>query len=165
MIGNDVIDLNLAAIQSNWQRKGFMDRIFTASEQQFIFSSANPETMVWLLWSMKEAAYKIYNRTTAIRGFFPHRLVCGNIASNGAGFTGEVNIDDSTYYCRTSLQQNQLHTVAVMRESDFAKVFSVQDTEVQKDVSGLPFINVDGINVPVSKSHHGNYERVVAVID
>lgn len=163
MIGNDVIDLNLAAIQSNWQRKGFMDRIFTASEHQFIFSSTNPETMVWLLWSMKESAYKIYNRTTAIRGFFPHRLVCDNIAANGAGFTGEVNIDGFAYYCRTSLLENQLHTVAVLQESDFKKVFSVQDVEVQKDVSGLPFINVDGINVPVSKSHHGVFLKIVAI--
>ena len=33
MIGNDIVDLNLAKTQSNWQRKGFLERQFTKKEQ------------------------------------------------------------------------------------------------------------------------------------
>jgi hypothetical protein len=32
--------------------------------------------MVWNLWSRKEAAYKIYNRETGIRGYFPLQIAC-----------------------------------------------------------------------------------------
>jgi hypothetical protein len=39
-------------------------------------SAENPNTMVWNLWSRKEAAYKIYNRATGIRGYFPLNLEC-----------------------------------------------------------------------------------------
>ena len=31
-IGNDIIDLKLAKTQSNWQRKGFLEKQFTQKE-------------------------------------------------------------------------------------------------------------------------------------
>ena len=42
MIGNDIVDLQLAKKQSNWQRKGFLDKQFTVSEQEEIARSKNP---------------------------------------------------------------------------------------------------------------------------
>jgi phosphopantetheinyl transferase (holo-ACP synthase) len=74
MIGNDIVDLALARKESNWQRKGFLDKIFTKKEQLQIVTAQNPETMVWNLWSRKEAVYKIYNRETGIRAFIPLEL-------------------------------------------------------------------------------------------
>ena len=62
MIGNDIVDLVQARFQSNWKRKGFVQKIFTQKEQELIFSSKNPENMVWNLWTRKESAYKIFNR-------------------------------------------------------------------------------------------------------
>ncbi len=46
MIGNDIVDLVQARFQSNWKRKGFVQKIFTQKEQELIFSSKNPENMV-----------------------------------------------------------------------------------------------------------------------
>ena len=46
MIGNDIVDLVQARLQSNWKRKGFVEKIFTQKEQELIFSSQNPENMV-----------------------------------------------------------------------------------------------------------------------
>ncbi|MGB7841855.1 MAG: 4'-phosphopantetheinyl transferase superfamily protein, partial [Salinimicrobium sp.] len=62
MIGNDVVDLQLASRQSNWRRKGFLEKVFSAEEQQQIIASARPDRLVWLFWSMKEAAYKAHQR-------------------------------------------------------------------------------------------------------
>ena len=39
MIGNDIIDLSLAAIQSNWQRAGFLEKQFTKKEREYILNS------------------------------------------------------------------------------------------------------------------------------
>ena len=47
MIGNDVVDLALAKIESNWQRKGFLNKIFTENEKILIQKSKNQELMVW----------------------------------------------------------------------------------------------------------------------
>ena len=76
MIGNDIVDLKLASVESNWRRPNFITKIFTVSEQNFIARSKNPELEVWKLWSRKEAAYKIYNRETGMRGYFPWKLEC-----------------------------------------------------------------------------------------
>jgi phosphopantetheinyl transferase (holo-ACP synthase) len=76
MIGNDIVDLELAHKESNWKRNGFLDKIFTQNEQLLILNAKNPEVMVWNLWSRKEAAYKIYNRKTQIREYIPLQLEC-----------------------------------------------------------------------------------------
>ena len=38
MIGNDIVDLKLAKNQSNWQRKGFLEKQFTEEEQKTILT-------------------------------------------------------------------------------------------------------------------------------
>ncbi len=42
MIGNDLIDIQLAKSQSNWQRKGFLEKQFADTEIVEILSSENP---------------------------------------------------------------------------------------------------------------------------
>ncbi len=76
MIGNDVVDLQLAKTQSNWQRKGFLEKQFTEEEQQTILNSENPFLQVWLFWSMKEAAYKCYVQEHQKRFFAPKKFKC-----------------------------------------------------------------------------------------
>ena len=47
MVGNDIIDIQLATLQSNWQRPRYLDKLFTTSEQELIRSSDNATRMVW----------------------------------------------------------------------------------------------------------------------
>lgn len=76
MIGNDIIDLVQSRKESNWRRRGFVSKLFDEQEQLLIVNSPDPEIVVWLLWSMKEAAYKIWNRQTGIRKYIPLKLRC-----------------------------------------------------------------------------------------
>ena len=76
MIGNDIIDLSLAKTESNWQRKGFLKKLFSNDEQQLILEASNSFEMVWRLWSMKEAAYKIYTQQHIVRFFAPKKFEC-----------------------------------------------------------------------------------------
>ena len=46
MIGNDIVDLALAKKESNWKRKGYLDKIFTVSEQLLLQKSTNQELAV-----------------------------------------------------------------------------------------------------------------------
>ena len=41
MIGNDIIDLSAAKLESNWQRRGFLEKQFTKNEQRQILSAQN----------------------------------------------------------------------------------------------------------------------------
>ena len=102
MIGNDVIDLALAQKESNWKRKGFLDKIFTQKEQLLISNSQNPELMVWNLWSRKEAAYKIYNRQTQNRAYIPKQLECYDLKEKHGIIYGKV-IYYANFTCNHSL--------------------------------------------------------------
>jgi phosphopantetheinyl transferase (holo-ACP synthase) len=81
LIGNDIIDLQTAAAESNWRRPGYLGKIFTPQEQDWIFQSPDPDITVWYLWSAKEAVYKIVNRTTNERKYAPLAYVCTDIGT------------------------------------------------------------------------------------
>jgi phosphopantetheinyl transferase (holo-ACP synthase) len=74
VIGNDIVDLALARKESNWKRPGYLNKIFTTKEQLLISSAENPNTMVWNLWSRKEAAYKIIIEQREYEDTFKFRM-------------------------------------------------------------------------------------------
>ena len=160
MIGNDIVDLKLAKTESNWQRKGFLNKIFTENEQIIIQNSNNQENMVWNLWSRKEAGYKIYNRQTEIRSFNPIQFECVDIDSK----IGLVVFKNKRYFTKTKISKKFIHTIAVLNISDFKmiKILKKPIQIIKKD--NIPFYFNDKLNAlfPLSKSHHGNFEKIVA---
>lgn len=160
MIGNDVVDILQARIESNLNRKGFMQKLFTKEEQEIIAQSNNPEEMTWRLWSMKEAAYKIYNRETGIRAFMPLSLQC----SIEDTIHGKVSCNGNTYFTETSITENSIHTVAVCNADDFRLIYEPETAMVEKDDTGLPYAKSgNGLLYPASISHHGRALKIVAL--
>ncbi|WP_339920202.1 4'-phosphopantetheinyl transferase superfamily protein [uncultured Flavobacterium sp.] len=161
MIGNDIVDLALARKESNWKRPGYLDKIFTQNEQLLIATAEHPDIMVWNLWSRKEAAYKIYNRATGVRGYFPLNLVCVYENTN----SGSVLCNGYTYYTKTEIVKDKIHTVAVTDKMDFEMVLEL-DTEIKMvKKKGIPFLVEEKTNSlkPVSLSHHGRYSVLVGL--
>ncbi len=74
MIGNDIVDLQFARKESNWQRPRFLEKIFTEEERHFIHTANDKEVAVWLLWSGKESVYKIIARLEKRRFFAPKKI-------------------------------------------------------------------------------------------
>jgi len=81
MIGNDIVDLDLAAQESNIRRRGFVDKLFLLHEKQIIENAIQQAPMLWLLWSCKEAVYKIVHRATHERKFAPQQFACYLLSS------------------------------------------------------------------------------------
>lgn len=168
MIGNDIIDLDTAEKESHWRRKGYVQKIFTEAEQQLILDSAAASTMVWILWSMKEAAYKIYNRQTGTRSYIPLKLICSDLEIMSTGVFGKVSCEGSLYYTKTEITNRYIHTSAVADSRIFKDLVLIlhegEDAEkrpdaILKDPFGLPFL-VDKNNsemLPMSISHHGQF--------
>ena len=159
MIGNDVIDLTTANLESNWQRSGFLNKIFTQQEQVLIDSSNHPNQILWRLWSMKEAAYKIWNRETGIRIYNPKQFEC---SFDGSVF-GKVQYKSSMYYTQTNCEQDKIHTIAVTDFTLFTTVVTLTKNHHIFKKGILPFITdfKTGLDIPVSVSHHGKYWEAV----
>ena len=163
MIGNDVIDLAQSRIESNWQRKGFIEKLFIAEEQQYIKDYDKPETMVWLLWSMKEAAYKIYNRQTKIREFSPKKLSCSLDFINCNLALGKVICNENRYYTKSIFSLESIHTIAVNNFKNINNVVEMDSKEMIKDENGIPYLKTVQSVQDISISHHGRFEKSVTI--
>lgn len=114
MIGNDVVDLKEAAFQTNWRRVGFMAKVFGAGEQQAIEKAVDKDVFVWLLWSMKEAAYKAHQRIFNLSrqvNWLDYECSVQQLNINGA--SGLVYIGDKSYHTSTVISSDFVHTHAV----------------------------------------------------
>ncbi|MFD2915281.1 4'-phosphopantetheinyl transferase superfamily protein [Psychroserpens luteus] len=187
MIGNDIVDLKYSA--SNWKRPRFLDKVFTQNEQALIFSSENKHETLWLLWSMKEAAYKIHVQQFGERFFNPKRLVCELISED----KGLIRIDDNNYFTTSAITENYVHTIATLSasttnmnsvfkaeiashhiQSDIlkkallksiskTKQLPLQDLEIKKTTIGVPELFCDDSKLPMSFSltHCGRFSGFV----
>ncbi len=153
MIGNDIVDLAKAKRESNWQRKGFLDKLFTEKEQELILTSENPELKVWNLWSRKEAAYKIYNRQTGERFFNPKCFVCER---------DEVVFGNHKYFTQTQITPEFIYTIAVTSRDRFESIQHLESRDAVQKKNGIPnwFDLVEGKLHPASITHHGRFARI-----
>lgn len=186
MTGNDIVDIQVAAAENNWRRKGFLEKIFTQREQQYIYNAAIPDSMVWRLWTMKESAYKIYTRQYGGRFFAPQKISC-TISSDT---TGVVSINSICYQTITITAWDHIYTIARTEGTESTAFinacFSLPETDhinpqqfiykkiieryhsltgqlkknlsVYKDKNGIPFLNCSSnLQIPVSITHHGHF--------
>lgn len=154
MIGNDIVDLELAAVESNWKRKGFLEKIFTTHERFLIQSAKDAEIMVWLLWTMKEAAYKAATDKSKIKLFVPCSLDCNNLILHEDTATGNVIYEGAAYYCGSSLTTTYIHTISAAQPDVLSQV-KLEISDYNKSDSSYRDSN------PASVSHHGRYLALI----
>ncbi|WP_438712026.1 4'-phosphopantetheinyl transferase family protein [Aquimarina muelleri] len=180
MIGNDIVDLQVAKVQSNWQRRGWLQKICTSAEQKDILSSKNPEMLVWKYWSMKEATYKAHQRHFKLSPVF-------NPKSFECTLGGKVYVDSFVYKTNTEIQNKYIYTIAMISNKDcFSSIYeNIVDISskvkkilcqklnipisliyLEKDNNGVPTIRIDQKTtpIPISITHHGQYSAFVALI-
>jgi phosphopantetheinyl transferase (holo-ACP synthase) len=183
MIGNDIVDLKYSAI--NWKRPRFLDKVFTQSEQALIFYSKKKHETLWLLWSMKEAAYKAHMQQFGERFFNPKRLVCVLISED----RGVVKIDGHSYFTSSMFTKDYVYTIAKLSatKTTLSSVFKadivlqhtqsnvikkalltsisktkqlpLQGLEIKKTVIGIPQVFCDDskLSISFSLTHCGRF--------
>lgn len=174
MVGNDIVDLNEAQNASNWQRPRFLDKLFTEKEQVYIKNTRSPFLMVWRLWSMKEASYKLYTQINSGRFYNPRGFEC-TIDKN----YGTVKFRDFLCNVETKTTSNYIISEARLEEQNFnseiVKFTTTNEKNQSKelkskllDTVGNEFhLTRNHFNIPtlsdgkehfnVSLTHHGNY--------
>ena len=157
MIGNDVVDLKLAKIESNWKRNGYLNKIFTDVEQSFILKSSIPDKAVWSLWTRKEAVYKILLQQGFEKGFYTKKIEC----LDEENACGTVVFNSKTYYTKTIISDNYIHSIAVVNDLNLQKVVAVIWDENCFTTNRIPYQIELNIIHNISKSHHGRFEKIV----
>jgi phosphopantetheinyl transferase (holo-ACP synthase) len=178
VIGNDIVDLHLAEHESNIHRHGFRDKLFLPHEKDMIEKAAYPATMLWLLWSCKEAVYKIIHRNTRERKFAPQQFAGYLSQYRDTAAAGTVIYQQQIYYFQSRRIGSCIHTHAAVSLSllqeatiftryhftpDYLQDILAAAERFYKDEDGIPFIHdrYTGESRPVSVSHHGKYVGVV----
>ena len=157
MIGNDIVDLALAKKESNWKRKGYLDKIFTVSEQLLIQKSTNQELAIWNLWSRKEAVYKIILQKGGKRGYYPIKIECLDLNLEN----GMVQFENQIFYTKTIATEEWIYSLAVEYEKDFRNIKTLDSSYLLFKVDGIPFISINNEVKNASKTHHGKFEKIV----
>ncbi len=185
MVGNDIVDLKQAALENNWQRKGFLNKVFTEKEKRYIQNSKDPFLMVWQLWSMKESAYKINVQQYQYRFFNPKKIECTLLDNEEA----LVKINDACYTTFSTINIAFIYTVAALKNADKiqSKYFKIDNSDyieqhqtcktklkeavsqsyniknesvkIEKSILGIPKLYKNGkaLEMACSITHHGNY--------
>lgn len=156
MIGNDVIDLELAKKESNWKRKGFLNKLFTSFEQELIAKATNQEEMVWMLWSIKESVYKAYQRINYNEGFYPIQI---KILEINAKNESVIQLFGTLFYGKTTSNFDFIKTNVVLNKVDFERIEVLNTSEYKKNENGLP-LSLNS-NKPISVSHHGRFKEII----
>ena len=108
MTGNDVVDLDLASKKQPWKNHRFLDKVFTVHEQSLIANADEQAQILWLLWSMKESAYKIHVRHAKETFFMPHMINCQMHSLT----EGEAEISGIMYQTQSQLSAKYIYTTA-----------------------------------------------------
>lgn len=181
MVGNDIVDLSLAD-KDAWNRPRYLNKVCTPSEQLLLADAEDPGILYWVLWSMKESAYKLHFRKYLNRALNPIRFAC---SFEGAS-EGRVEIANEIYQTHSIVNHDFVHTISSNTKSEvitkevsadaskevrketiqsliqcFSSIFVLNPHEVkfQKDINGLPYLKdeLNGISKTCSISHHGRY--------
>ena len=159
MIGNDVVDLKLATTESNWKRTGYLDKIFTSVEQEFIFNAKNKTEMVWVLWSIKESVYKASLRIDYDRGFYPSKIEITSLKKKGSEYNSIIKLKRKSFHALSKIAGGCIHTIATNFDYQLSNVYNLEsNTPYFKDENGLP---LDYSNNYISISHHGNFKKII----
>jgi phosphopantetheinyl transferase (holo-ACP synthase) len=187
VIGNDIIDLNVAGKNSRWQEQRFLDKLFTQQEQEFILNDDLIYQNIWFLWSMKESAYKIHTRNLKSSNFNPKSYNCAITSKT----IGTVSFDNHTVNTTTKYNSDIIYTTAHFKDTycitkylslegpspvdksqqlrkkaiqTFADMKSISEVmiSIEKDKFGVPqlLINNKAQDISLSLTHHGNYGGV-----
>lgn len=185
MIGNDIVDLKQAAKDSpdsyrdGKRHQRFLDKVFTKKEQHLISNSEDEHQMVWLLWSMKEAAYKVHVQQFGKRFVNPKRLKCELFYNN----KGQVAIDGNLYYTESTATEEFIHSIATLESEHYFKSewfklenldyktqsktlkkkllesLNIEFLELINNSLGVPrlFLKAQELDISISFSHHGSF--------
>jgi len=96
----------------------FLDRVFHPREASHILGATDPDRALWIMWTAKEAAYKVFSKILSEKPVFGHARFVVRLTAHpnrpGSGFSisGSVSFEDHTVPFRCAADEQRIHTIA-----------------------------------------------------
>lgn len=113
-MGNDVVDLADRRCVGKSGDRRFLARILAPEEAGRIRESSRPDTLLWLFWAAKEAAYKVASKLESEPPPFVHadfRVALGDRPLR-PGARGRVSWREMELPFRASVEAERIHALA-----------------------------------------------------
>ena len=171
LIGNDVIDLSLKKdLFREFKSKRLNQKIFSAQELHLIDHEDDITSL--RRWTMKEAAYKAYQRLYHLKPRYNPHLIDTEIKDKTNGI---VKIDNQHFYLKTVISPDYIYSFVVTTEEYTSISFdskahlikkighclNTDNISICKDEYNIPSILIDNSIKPISITHHGSYNFAV----
>jgi len=150
-VGNDIVDLTLKDNIGKSHDYRFLNRVFTASEQNFLNQSTNKDASLWKMWAAKEAAYKILKKCDPDLIFSHLKFV---VTAQECQTRGMVKHHDKVISVRWEENADWVHCIAHMQSEDCPyRHFVWQVSSLAEHVSSkIPFSSRESASIYSSAS-------------
>lgn len=121
LVGNDVVDLADPRCVGRSGDRRFLERILSVEEARRIRSADRPDTLLWLFWAAKEAAYKVVSKLRGEPPPFVHARFQVAVEPAGSApfgeapppsLTGTVTWEEHVVPFRATVGPERIHAVA-----------------------------------------------------
>ncbi|MFN2261578.1 MAG: 4'-phosphopantetheinyl transferase superfamily protein [Psychroflexus sp.] len=172
MIGNDIVDLNLARTSSNIFRPRYFDKILNTSELNFIQKSQNKFLCFWRIWTLKETAYKAFQRHFLFDDFYNPSLFSSEIINSELALvsfrnqTLEIKSETNSSYIYSwtkaeNIQENIIGNTKAEVFEKLNKALNLASFSLKKDKKALPYSEIFHKKTPISNTHHGQFYAII----
>ncbi len=114
MIGNDVVDLRDPDAAPTWRTPAFDARVFSPAERAKIAESTDGVRERWLIWTAKEAAFKVARKGDDAAAFIPRRFE----VTPRPGLRARVLWGASSFECQWVSEQGFVHALCFLPGAD-----------------------------------------------
>jgi len=170
-LGNDIVDWQKAKSHEHKLTHRYLDKIFVDREIQYIQTKASPILAFWHLWSVKESAYKAWQRKQKSKPVFnPKSFICQNIEKKitsiqNGNFICDVESFLSPEFIYSQCKSENVHFKIIKTSEYFSclkQKWDSQGWKIHKTAETIPFINNQARNIqfPISLSHDGDFTSI-----
>jgi len=169
MLGNDVVDFQLAKLQTRWKTEAFQQKVLHPIELDRFSSNPLCFTDFWKIWSIKETAYKAHQRRfNHSPRFNPFQFLVELLSENRS----KVYIENEEYNVISYVGNHFIYSTTEGKETCSIQNFNIEAENtlfsknlnrkhlaenLMKNENGIPFLVEANRCVPVSITHHGSY--------
>jgi len=111
LVGNDIIDWSIAKTQHQKLRPRCLEKLFHLDEIDIIHNSDDPLQSFWVLWSIKESAYKAWQRVMQTNPVFnPKAFQIMTFKGHESCASSEVRLNDFLVNTNTEITNNYIYS-------------------------------------------------------